>query len=155
MIPGIPGESTSPGHEGEIDVIDWTWGSLVKVDIRNNPAKAPKIGKSIGSMEVNLTKDVDSSSANLFLACAKGTHFDTVVVTMVKSSSNEDIYRLILTDALITSYSVGSGGGEDRLTENVTLNFSEFDAIYVPQKADGSNGDPQELKWNVKNKPDA
>lgn len=154
-IPDIMGESMSPGHEGEIDIVRWTWGALVKIDIRNNPTRPPKIGKSIGSMEMNLTKEVDSTSADLFLACANGKHYPIVEITMVKSTTNEDIYRLILTDVRITSYNVGGSGGEDRLTEEVTLNFEEVQATYLPQKADGSNGTPQELGWDVKAKPDA
>ena len=34
--------------------------------------------------------------------------------------------------------STGGSGGEDRLTENVTLNFAEFKVEYTPQRADGT-----------------
>ena len=38
-------------------------------------------------------------------------------------------------EVLVTSVSTGGSGGEDRLTENVTLNFAEFKVEYTPQKA--------------------
>ena len=43
----------------------------------------------------------------------------------------------------------GGSGGEDRLTENVTLNFSKFKYAYVPQKPDGSPSGAKEASWNI------
>ena len=42
----------------------------------------------------------------------------------------------------------GPSGGEDRLTENVTLNFREMKAEYIPQLPDGSQGEPVSMKWD-------
>jgi len=39
---------------------------------------------------------------------------------------------------MVTSVSTGGSGGEDRLTENVTLNFAKVKFEYTPQKGDGS-----------------
>ena len=38
----------------------------------------------------------------------------------------------------MTSLNTGGSGGEDRFTENVTLNFAKFKVTYTPQKADGT-----------------
>jgi type VI secretion system secreted protein Hcp len=46
--------------------------------------------------------------------------------------------KITMTDALVTSVSTGGSGGEDRLTENVTLNFAKFKYEYTPQKATGA-----------------
>ena len=43
-----------------------------------------------------------------------------------------------LREVFITSLTMGSNGGEDRLTENVTLSFAEFEYDYTPQRADGT-----------------
>ena len=43
-------------------------------------------------------------------------------------------------DVLISSVSTGGSGGEDRLTENVSLNFAEVGVRYIEQKPDGSGG---------------
>lgn len=45
----------------------------------------------------------------------------------------------------VTSISSGGSGGEERLTENVTLNFEELTGTYTRQKEDGSADDPQEF----------
>jgi type VI secretion system secreted protein Hcp len=45
-----------------------------------------------------------------------------------------------LEGVLISSISTGGSGGEDRLTENVTLNFAKYEVDYVPQNKDGTPG---------------
>ena len=43
-----------------------------------------------------------------------------------------------MTEVMVTSVSTGGSGGEDRLTENVTLNFAKFKFSYQPQDAKGA-----------------
>jgi type VI secretion system secreted protein Hcp len=50
---------------------------------------------------------------------------------------------------LITSISTGGSGGEDRLTENVTLNFAKVSLDYVPQDAKGAAGTAIPMTWSV------
>jgi len=52
---------------------------------------------------------------------------------------------------LVTSLSTGGSGGDDRLTENVTLNFAKVLVDYQPQKADGpKEGGPVNFGWNIR-----
>jgi len=39
--------------------------------------------------------------------------------------------------------------GEDRLTENVTLNFAKVNVDYTPQKADGSADTAIPFGWDI------
>ena len=50
---------------------------------------------------------------------------------------------------LITAVSTGGSGGEDRLTENVTLNFSKVSLDYVPQDDKGSPGTAIPMIWDI------
>ena len=50
---------------------------------------------------------------------------------------------------MVTSLSTGGSGSEDRLTENVTLNFAKYEMAYTPQKDDGSPDAEIKLKWNI------
>ncbi|HEX3867907.1 MAG TPA: type VI secretion system tube protein Hcp, partial [Gemmatimonadaceae bacterium] len=69
----------------------------------------------------------------------KGTHYDKATLTVRKAGDKPLEYIIIELDELIvTSLSEGGSGGEDRLTENVTLNFAKFLYTYTPQKADGT-----------------
>ena len=51
---------------------------------------------------------------------------------------------------IVTSISTGGSGGEDRLTENVTFNFGEFNYKYTRQRPDGAaDGGPLEFGWDI------
>jgi type VI secretion system secreted protein Hcp len=47
-----------------------------------------------------------------------------------------------MTECLITAVSTGGSGGEDRLTENVTINFAKIKFEYVEQDATGKPKTP-------------
>jgi type VI secretion system secreted protein Hcp len=60
-----------------------------------------------------------------------------------------DYFIIKMTDILVTSVITGASGSEDRLTENVTLNFAKVEIDYVPQKADGSADTTKKAGWNI------
>ncbi len=43
-------------------------------------------------------------------------------------------------DVIVTSVSTGGSGGEDRLTENCSLNFSQYKVEYQPQPDGSADG---------------
>ena len=45
-----------------------------------------------------------------------------------------------MTEVLVTACRTGGSGGEDRLTENVTLNFAKVKVEYVEQDRQGRQG---------------
>ena len=58
--------------------------------------------------------------------CCDGKHFDDATLVVRKAGENPVEYiKIKMEEVLITSVSTGGSGGEDRLTENVTLNFSK------------------------------
>jgi type VI secretion system secreted protein Hcp len=50
---------------------------------------------------------------------------------------------------MITAVSTGGSGGEDRLTENVTINFSQVKVNYVEQTPTGAAGAKPQMGWNI------
>ena len=50
---------------------------------------------------------------------------------------------------LVTSYQTGGSGGEDRLTENISLNFAEVSVAYKEQKEDGSGDTAITFDWSI------
>jgi type VI secretion system secreted protein Hcp len=59
--------------------------------------------------------------------------------------------KIDLEEVLITSLHTGGSGSDDRLTENVTLNFAQVMVEYQEQKADGSKqGGPIKFGWNIR-----
>ena len=148
----IKGESQDDSHKDTIDLLAWSWG------LSNSGTFHVGGGGGAGKanfQDISVTKWVDQSSAKLQLYCANGDHFDKAVLTVRKAGKKPLEYIIItMHKVLITSVSTGGSGGEDRLTENVTLNFAEVEFKYTKQKPDGSGEKPEEFKWAInKNAP--
>ena len=100
--------------------------------------------------DVSVTKYVDSSSTDLALACSCGEHYPEAKLTVRKAGKTPLEYlKITMTDVLISSISTGGSGGEDRLTENVTLNFAKVKVEYTPQKKDGAADKTKEFTWDI------
>lgn len=146
-IGDIKGESLDKTHKDKIDVLAWSWGM--------SNAGSAHVGGGAGAGKVNvqnlsLTKYMDSASADLMLACCNGKHFGEALLIVRKAGSNPVEYvKVTMSDLMITSVSTGGSGGEDRLVENVTLNFSKVKVEYTPQDAKGSAGKTMEMAWDI------
>ena len=152
-IDDIEGESVDDVHAGEIDVLSWSWGMSQSGSTHTGPGGGA--GK-VNVQDLSFTHYIDKSSANLMMLCCNGKHFEEATL-VVRKAGEMPLEYLILTmkGGLISSVSTGGSGGEDRLTENVTLNFSEFKTEYVPQMADGSGDASIIIGWNIAKNVDA
>jgi type VI secretion system secreted protein Hcp len=135
-IGDLKGESKDSKHKEAIDVLAWSWG------MSNSGTSHMGTGAGAGKVSVqdlSFTKYVDKSSTNLVMACCKGTHYDDATL-IVRKAGDKPLEYLVITmkEVMVTAVSTGGSGGEDRLTENVTLNFASFEAEYKGQKPDGS-----------------
>ena len=147
-IGSIKGESKDGGgHKDDIDVLAWSWGM--------SQSGTTQVGGGGGSGKVNVqdlsfTKYLDKSSPDLMLACCKGTHEKEAKLTMRKAGDKPLEYLIItMTEVLVTAISTGGSGGEDRLTENVSLNFAKVKVEYTEQTATGGAGDKPKMTWNM------
>ena len=147
-IGDIKGESVDHAHKGEIDVLAWSWGM--------SQSGSMHIGGGGGSgkvavQDLSFTKWVDKSSANLLMMCSNGKHIPSAKLVVRKAGENALEYLIIeMMDIIVSSISTGGSGGEDRLTENVTLNFAMVKVDYQPQKQDGSkDGGAIKYGWNI------
>ena len=151
-IDDLAGESQDKQHAGEIDVLAWSFG-----ESNSSPPHAGGGGGAgkVSVQDLSITKHTDKSSPALLLAGANGKHFRTARLTVRRAGDRPIDYLVVeLSDVLVSSVSVGGSGGEDRLTENVTLHFEKFRYTYTPQKADGSADTAVSMGWDVAaNKP--
>lgn len=143
----IKGESVDHKHGGEIDILAWSWG------MSNSGTAHTGGGAGAGKVNVqdlSITKYIDRSSTDLMLAACNGKHFPDAMLTVRKAGEKPLEYlKITLTDVLITSVSTGGSGGEDRLTENVSLNFAKVKVEYTPQKKDGSGDATLSMSWDI------
>src|SRR5690606_1041086 len=137
-LTNIKGESADDVHKDEIDILAWSWG--MSQSGTTHVATGGGAGK-VNVQDLSVTKWIDKSSATLQQYCCKGSHIDEANLVVRKAGDTPLEYlKLDMKDLIISSVSTGGSGGEDRLTENVTLNFSEFKMTYTPQEDTGAAG---------------
>jgi type VI secretion system secreted protein Hcp len=144
----VKGESQDDKHKDEIDVLAWSWGM--------HQSGTTHLGGGGGSgkvsvQDISITKYVDKASPNLMMACCNGKHYKEALLTVRKAGESPLEYiKLTMKEVIVSNVSTGGSGGEDRLTENVTLNFGEYKIDYQAQGPDGkAAGGPVSAAWNV------
>lgn len=148
-IDDIKGESQDKAHKESIDVLAWSWGMSQSGSFHTGSGGGS--GK-VSIQDLSLTKYIDKSSSNLMKYCSSGNQYKEAKLTIRKAGGKEPLEYLIITmkDVIVTSLSTGGSGGEDKLTENVSLNFREVHVDYQAQKPDGSkDGGPIKYGWNI------
>jgi len=143
----IDGESRDDVHKNEIDVLAWSWGMTQSGSM--HVLGGGGSGK-VSVQDLSVTKYVDKATSNLIKACCNGEHIATAKLTVRKAGKTPLEYIVLeLTDVLITAVSTGGSGGEDRLTENVTLNFAKFKITYKSQSATGGEEASVPASWDI------
>jgi type VI secretion system secreted protein Hcp len=148
-IAGIKGESEDHKHKGEIDVLSWSWGM-------SNSGSA-QMGGGSGSgkasfQDISFTKWIDRSTPTLMGFAASGEHIPKAELVVRKAGGKNPLeyIKITMQDLIISSVSTGGSGGEDRLTENVTLNFAVVDFVYTPQTKEGGEDTAVPFHFNIK-----
>ena len=146
-IEGVEGEARDKDHENEIDVLSWNWGMTQSGSMHLGGGGGA--GK-VNVQDLSVTKWIDKSSANCQRYCAKGKHFGEALLTVRKAGDHPLEYvKITMHKVMVTSVQTGGSGGEDRLTENVILNFEKVKFEYTEQKQDGSKGKTFEFGWDI------
>lgn len=147
-IEGVKGESQDKTHKDEIDILNWSW--------QGSQAGSGHGGGGSGSGKVNfgdlsITKYIDKSTPTLTFGMATGKHYSKATLVIRKAGEKPLEYlTLTMEDVMVSSMSTGGSGGEDRLTEHLSLNFSKFEYKYAEQNKDGSKGTETPIKWDIK-----
>lgn len=143
----IEGEAQDASHTKEIDVLAWSWGM--------SQSGTTHVGGGGGAgkasfQDMSVTKWVDNASVTLAQYLTKGTHIDTGILTVRKAGDTPLEYIVIdMEDIMVTSIQTGGSGGEDRLTENVSLNFRLFNYNYKLQDQAGGEAKAKDFKFDI------
>lgn len=146
-IEPIKGESQDDTHKDEIDILAWSWGM--------SQSGTTHIGGGSGAGKVNVqdlsfTCYFDAATTDLMKFCTTGDHIEEATL-VVRKAGGKALEYVVLTmkDLIVSSVSTGAGGGEDRLTINVSLNFGAYEMKYTPQTAQGEAGTETEWKYDI------
>lgn len=143
----IKGEAQDKEHKDTIDVLAWSWGMSQSGSFHVGGGGGA--GKA-NFQDISVTKWVDSASPVLMKYCSNGDHFDSAKLYVRKAGKTPVEYIVIeMTKVMITSVSTGGSGGEDKLTENISLNFREVKVTYTPQNEKGGAEAEIIYGWNI------
>jgi type VI secretion system secreted protein Hcp len=145
----IKGETKDSAQKaaGDIDVLAWSWGASNSGSFHTGGGGGA--GKA-NFQDISVTKYLDKASPALLIALAKGSHITTATLLVRKAGEGQQKYlEITMNKVLVTSVSTGGSGGEDRLTENVTLNFAEVKFEYFLQTEKGVTASGGVFNWDI------
>lgn len=143
-VDGIKGESTTPGHEDEIELVSFSWGVSREVNAGGSTGDAKAKFEDLGVIKLQ-----DKSSTKLFLASSSSKVIDKVVLMGIRTDlAGQQFMKVELEKVVISSFIESSITGE-LPNENVKLNFERIELIYRPTNPDGSLGTPFRAGWDV------
>ena len=146
-LTNIKGESLDSKHKQEIEVLSWSWGASQTGSAHAGTGSGT--GK-VAIQDLTITHYVDTASTDLLKHLTSGKHIDEGLLTVRKAGGTHLEYlKLKLTQVLVTHISNGGGAGQDRVTENVTLNFRKFTQTYTPQDDKGSPKPSSDFTWDI------
>ncbi|MGB3539155.1 MAG: type VI secretion system tube protein Hcp [Mesorhizobium sp.] len=144
---GIDGEATHEDHKKWIDVSSLQFGvgrgiASPSGATANREASQPSVS------EVVVTKQLDGSSSKLFTESVTGAAGKKVEIHLVSTGSPGNTYvEYVLSDALISGYSVSSGG--DRPSESVSINFTKIEFKQTPFDETNAAGTPVTVSYDL------
>jgi len=146
-IDDIKGESVDAKHKDEIDVLSWSWGATQSgTSHTGSGAGAGKVNVS----DLSFTKHIDKSTPILLKNCCSGKHMKTAVLVVRRAGGTPLEYlKITMEDLLVSSFTTGGSGGEDTLTENVSLNFARVKLEYTPQNKQGGGDASIPMGWDI------
>ncbi len=136
-IDGIEGESSDAKHFGWIEVT--SYGVAYSQNISSAPISAggPSAERADFS-EFTFSKFIDKASPLLALACASGTHIDSVIVELCRAGGKKLKYMgYKLANCIISSVKTESKGKRFFPKEHININFGEIEWSYTLQKRHG------------------
>lgn len=138
-IDGIEGESQDAKHRGEIEIESWSFGEVQT----GTAARGGGMGAGkVQMQDFNFVMKVNKASPKLFLACARGDHIKSAVLTCRKAGKDQQEYlKVTFSDILVSSFQTSGAASADMLPmDQISLNFAKIEFEYREQKADGTLG---------------
>ena len=146
----LKGDSEVDKHKGEIQIISWNWGAHQTGSA--HVAKGESTGKA-SFQDISLTKFVDKSSPDMMKLLSTGKSIDEATLTMAKAAGDAgsfDYLTIKLKHCIISSINVAGTSGEDRIPENVTLNFAEFSYSYYETSDSNAQGSEGKFAFSIR-----
>lgn len=148
---GIKGGTADKHQTDACDLLAFSWGMTQSGSFHYGSGGGA--GKC-SFQDLSFTKYVDSASTAIMKHCANGVHLDSATLLVRKAGSAvgneaEKDMEITMTKVIVTSISSGGSGGEDRFTENISLNFAEIKFENFKQDDKGTSSSAGEFEYNI------
>jgi type VI secretion system secreted protein Hcp len=149
----IEGESRDEGHPKWLEALSWS--HLIR---QPKSATASTSGGHTAERaehgDMVFTKDIDSTSPSLWLACSQGDTYGKVTIDFMRANGKEKVkYLEIVLNHVIVSSVTPTVQGEGLPTETITLKYASVKWTYTVQGIDGKKGGSNPQMWSLsKNK---
>jgi type VI secretion system secreted protein Hcp len=118
-VAASPGMSMTLDGIGTFPVLAWSWGASSTTSSGGSGGGAGRAA----IQDLSVTKYTDAFSPQLLHRLVTGTH---VATGRLDVATKDQVEAIELESVLVSSWSTGGSAGEDRLTDNLTLNFAKF-----------------------------
>lgn len=137
--PAIEGESTSLGHEKDIQVLAWSHSF-------NQPTSPVRSSAGSGTVEkanhsdFSMTIYADSSLDDLLKCCWNGTHIGKATLAAYRADGDNanaavKYLEVVMEHVVVSNVSLGGGGG-DIPTVSVSMSYGKVTYTYTASKGD-------------------
>lgn len=148
-LDSVEGESQKAGFVGKIDLLSYSW-SASQSATRHDGTGGGSGQANIG--DIAISKYMDKSTPAMFNSLLLGRHFDTGKITVRKVTGGKPLDYLVidLEEVLISTYHTGSGNaGDDRIFEQMSLNFRKFKMTYTVQDGKGAGASKVPVEFDI------
>ena len=136
-ISSIEGESTDSQHSGWIEAV--FYGAAMSQTVSSTASSSG--GASTGRIdfdEFTFTKLLDKASPKLAMACAAGTHIDSIVFELCRAGTEKvKFMEYKMTNCIISSVNTSGAEGGEFPQESVNIDYGKIEWAYTVQKRQG------------------
>ena len=147
-VPGVDGAVTASGYEKWIPLDSMQFGvgrhiDMTVGDTTNRESSRPSFS------EITVSKLSDDSSAGLFNESILNSGAKKIEIALCRTNNDkiEEYMKYTLTDALISSFSMSSGG--DLPSESISISYVHLEVSYTTRDAKGGVSGPVRVAYDL------
>jgi type VI secretion system secreted protein Hcp len=146
----IDGESLITGYVKNIECLSFSHG--VAQQITGDQSNTKRTSGKPNHQDFTFTKFMDLASPVIIDFVNQAKNIPTAKFTIGQNEAGkiDAIMLITMTNVLISSYSVGGGGG-GKPQETMTFNYTKIEWDYKAQKSDVSEAGTSKATWNLAN----
>lgn len=144
----VKGECKLDGYADKIELLSYSH-SLAQ-QITGDQSNQKRTSGKPNHQDFTVTKYLDLASCSLIDHCNQATNIPTVKVIVGQNENGKvnPVIEYTLTNALVSSISVGGGGG-GKPQETVTFNYTKIQWDYKLQAAAVTDSGKNAAKWSL------